>query len=231
MRVFVTGGAGYVGSHCVKRLVAGGHEVTVFDSLLAGHREAVDPRAEFIRGDLADKTRLAELLAPGRFDAVMHFAALLNVGESVDRPLQYYRNNVANTLNLLECMQAAGLRRIVFSSTCAVYGEPERLPLTEDMPTRPISPYGATKLSVEYMLQQTELPRRQPTPRKKSQSTLPITSSFGNAIRIMPVSPRAMPKPFDAVTFSFRSMVPAMPVRTGVNPVARTAERGGSTAA
>lgn len=153
MRVFVTGGAGYVGSHCVKRLLAGGHEVSVFDNLSAGHREAVDPRADFVRGDLSDKARLAELLRPGRFDAVMHFAGSLDVGESVRRPLEYFRNNVVNTLNLLECMRDSNIRRMVFSSTCAVYGEPERLPITEDLPKSPISPYGASKLTVEYMLE------------------------------------------------------------------------------
>jgi len=153
MRVFVTGGAGYVGSHCVKRLLAGGHEVSVFDNLSAGHREAVDPRADFVQGDLSDKARLAELLRPGRFDAVMHFAGSLDVGESVRRPLEYFRNNVVNTLNLLECMRDSNIRRMVFSSTCAVYGEPERLPITEDLPKSPISPYGASKLTVEYMLE------------------------------------------------------------------------------
>jgi UDP-glucose 4-epimerase len=153
MRVFVTGGAGYVGSHCVKRLIAGGHDVTVFDNLSAGHRKAVDPRAGFVQGDLSDKPRLADLLAPSRFDAVMHFAGYLNVGESVEQPLAYYRNNVVNTLNMLECMERSAVRRMVFSSTCAVYGEPEALPITEDMPKRPISPYGASKLTVEYMLE------------------------------------------------------------------------------
>jgi UDP-glucose 4-epimerase len=152
MRVFVTGGAGYVGSHCVKRLVAAGHEVSVFDNLVAGHRQAVDPAAEFIEGDLADAGRLVDVLAGGRFDAVMHFAAHLNVGESVQQPLMYYRNNVGNTLNLLEAMKAAQVRRIVFSSTCAVYGVPARLPITEDLPKDPINPYGATKLAMEWAL-------------------------------------------------------------------------------
>lgn len=153
MRVFVSGGAGYVGSHCVKRLVSAGHEVTVYDNLVAGHRRAVDARAALIEADLADKARLSEVLRPGRFDAVMHFAALLNVGESVEQPLRYYRNNVVNTLNLLECTRDAGIRRLVFSSTCAVYGVPDDLPLTEDMPRNPISPYGASKLTVEWMLE------------------------------------------------------------------------------
>ena len=119
MNIFVAGGAGYVGSHCVKRLVAAGHDVTVFDNLCAGHSEAVDPQAAFVEGDLADAARLCELLTGGAFDAVMHFAAFLNVGESVGQPLKYYRNNVANTLNLLEAMRDGGVRRFVFSSTCA----------------------------------------------------------------------------------------------------------------
>ena len=152
MRVFVTGGAGYVGSHAVRRLIAGGHNVTVFDNLAFGHRQAVHPDATFIQGDLADGARLGELFRQENYDAVMHFAAWLNVGESVHKPLMYYRNNVANTLNLLEAMEAARVQRMVFSSTCAVYGEPDRLPLVEDLPKAPINPYGATKLAVEYML-------------------------------------------------------------------------------
>ncbi len=151
MRIFVSGGAGYVGSHCVKRLVAAGHAVTVYDSLVFGHREAVDPAARFVQGDLADRDALRLALDAG-FDAAMHFAAFLNVGESVHEPLKYYRNNVANTVNLLEALRDAGVRRMVFSSTCAVYGEPERLPITEDLPKNPINPYGATKLAVEWML-------------------------------------------------------------------------------
>ncbi len=152
MRIFVTGGAGYVGSHTVKALITAGHEVTVFDSLTAGHRDAVDPAAAFIKGDLSDGRAVGEALRHGRFDGVIHFAAFLNVGESVEKPLMYYRNNVVNTLHLLEAMQAANLKRIVFSSTCAVYGEPDTLPITEDLPKGPINPYGATKLAVEGML-------------------------------------------------------------------------------
>jgi UDP-glucose 4-epimerase len=152
MRIFVTGGAGYVGSHAVRRLISVGHDVTVFDNLAFGHRQAVHPSAAFVQGDLADGVRLCELLKEGAYDAVMHFAAWLNVGESVHKPLMYYRNNVANTLNLLEAMEQTGVRRMVFSSTCAVYGEPDTLPLVEDLPKAPINPYGATKLAVEFML-------------------------------------------------------------------------------
>jgi UDP-glucose 4-epimerase len=152
MRVFVAGGAGYVGSHCVRRLVAAGHGVTVYDNLVAGHRQAVDRAAELVEGDLADIEKLERVLVPGRFDAVMHFAAYLNVGESVQQPLKYYRNNVANTLNLLEAMERARIKRIVFSSSCAVYGMPESLPITEEMPKNPINPYGATKLAMEWAL-------------------------------------------------------------------------------
>ncbi|MBP7746086.1 MAG: UDP-glucose 4-epimerase GalE [Phycisphaerae bacterium] len=152
MKIFVAGGAGYVGSHCVRRLVAAGHDVTVYDSLLAGHRQAVAPEATFIEGDLGDTALLDGAIEGGRFDAAMHFAALLNVGESVQVPLTYWHNNVVNTLNLLQALQAHGVRRFVFSSTCAVYGEPDQLPITEDQPKRPINPYGCTKLAVEWML-------------------------------------------------------------------------------
>lgn len=153
MKIFVVGGAGYVGSHTVKRLIAGGHDVTVYDNLSAGHRKAVDPKATFVEGDLGDPVALHRVFQAGRFDAAMHFAALLDVGQSVREPLLYWRNNVANTLGLLECMQAQGVRRFVFSSSCAVYGQPKELPITEDLPKSPVSPYGATKLAVERMLE------------------------------------------------------------------------------
>ncbi len=152
MRVFVTGGAGYVGSHAVKRLVAAGHAVTAFDNLSKGHRAAVDPGATLVQGDLADAGHLRTVLTEGDFDAVMHFAASLNVGESVHEPLLYYRNNVGNTINLLDAMKDVGLRKLVFSSTCAVYGVPERLPIVEDLPKAPINPYGESKLVMEWAL-------------------------------------------------------------------------------
>lgn len=153
MKIFVAGGAGYVGSHCVWRLVAAGHEVTVYDNLSAGHRPAIDPKARFVEGDLADTAKLADVFQAGRFDAAMHFAALLNVGESVLEPLKYWQNNVAHTLNLLHCMQRHGVRRFIFSSSCAVYGVPEDVPIREDQPKNPINPYGNTKLAVEWMLE------------------------------------------------------------------------------
>ena len=153
MKIFIVGGAGYVGSHCVRRLVAAGHKVTVYDNLSAGHRQAVDLGATFIKADLGDAIELDGVFEAGKFDAAMHFAAFLNVGESVNEPLLYWHNNVANTLNLLQCMKTHNVRRFVFSSSCAVYGEPEKLPITEDLPKDPVNPYGNTKLAVEWMLQ------------------------------------------------------------------------------
>ncbi len=152
MKLFVTGGAGYVGSHCVRALVDAGHTVTVYDSLIYGHRGAVHPKASFVHGDLDDAGKLREVLKATRFDGVLHFAAFLNVGESVQEPLKYFRNNIANTINLLDAMRVTDVRRLVFSSTCAVYGTPERLPIREDFPKGPISPYGESKLAVEWML-------------------------------------------------------------------------------
>ncbi len=152
MRIFVSGGAGYVGSHCIKHLCEQGHDVTVYDSLVAGHAEAVHPEATFIQGDLADRAFLRRCLGEG-FDAVMHFAAFLIVPESVADPLKYYENNVVNTIGLLRAMEAEGVRKLVFSSTCAVYGEVETVPVTEDQPLGPISPYGRTKLMMEWALQ------------------------------------------------------------------------------
>jgi UDP-glucose 4-epimerase len=153
MRIFVTGGAGYVGSHCVKDLCENGHEVVVFDNLSLGHREAVHPRAALIQGDLANPGQLEKAFQAQSFDAVMHFAASAEVGESVRDPLKYYRNNVANTLNLLEAMNRAGIRKMVFSSSCATYGiPPEGQPIVETLPQSPINPYGRTKLANEWML-------------------------------------------------------------------------------
>lgn len=152
MRVFVTGGAGYVGSHCVRELCAYGHEIVVYDNLTMGHRAAVDPRAEFVEGDLSDVEMLRSVLSSLQFDAAMHFAALALVGESVREPLAYYRANIGNTLNLLEALCDYNVLRLVFSSTCATYGEPDTVPINEDHLQIPISPYGRTKLAVEWVL-------------------------------------------------------------------------------
>jgi len=154
MRILVTGGAGYVGSHCVRGLCGAGHEVTIYDDLVhGGHREAVDRRAKLIVADLADAMRLDRAFVEVSFEAVMHFAASAEVGESVREPLSYYRNNVINTVSLLEVMRRHEVRKLVFSSTCAVYGVPPSVPITEDMPKNPINPYGRTKLAIEWALQ------------------------------------------------------------------------------
>lgn len=152
MNVLVTGGAGYIGSHTVCELLRLGHNVTVYDNLSKGHRAAVPDQALFVEGDLFDKDRLAKLLLQQRIEAVIHFAASSLVGESMENPAIYYRNNIAGTLCLLETMVEAGVSKLVFSSTAAVYGEPDRWPITEDMPTQPTNVYGRTKLVIEGMI-------------------------------------------------------------------------------
>ena len=153
--ILVTGGAGYVGSHACKALATAGHTPVVYDNLSRGHRE-------FARwgplevGDLGEAAKLDAVFARHRIDAVMHFAALAYVGESVEQPALYYRNNVGGTLELLEAMRRAGVGLMVFSSTCATYGVPERMPITEDLPQQPINPYGATKLMIERVLRDYE---------------------------------------------------------------------------
>jgi UDP-glucose 4-epimerase len=151
VKLLVTGGAGYIGSIVARRLVAGGHEVVVLDNLKRGHREAVPPEAELVVADLLDPEALGSALAQG-FDAVLHFAALALVGESATNPERYYRTNVGGTLNLLEAMSAADVGRLVFSSTCAVYGQPDEVPIPESTPTRPTSAYGRSKLAVDWMI-------------------------------------------------------------------------------
>jgi UDP-glucose 4-epimerase len=150
MKVLVIGGAGYIGSHMVKLLLEHGHAVTVFDNLGNGHRDAV-PAELLVEGDLADRARLRELLARD-WDGVMHFASYIQVGESVAAPGKYYGNNLANTLNLLDAMAATGGGRLIFSSTAALYGNPERTPIDETHPCRPINPYGKSKWMVEQAL-------------------------------------------------------------------------------
>jgi len=152
MRILVVGGAGYIGSHMVKRLLEHGHAPVTLDDLSTGHRDAVLGGA-FEQGSLADTERLDELLRRHRFDAVMHFASFIQVGESVRAPGKYYRNNVVNTLNLLDAMVRHDVRRFVFSSSAAVYGEPERVPIDESHPKRPVNPYGRTKWMVEQALE------------------------------------------------------------------------------
>jgi UDP-glucose 4-epimerase len=151
MRVLVTGGAGYIGSHAVRLLLRAGHDVWVYDNLSLGHRAAV-PSGHLVQGELADRPRLIEVLSGQKIEAVMHFAAFAAVGESVVDPAKYYQNNVVSSLNLLEAMRASGVKRIVFSSTTATYGVPDRIPITEQEPQKPINPYGFGKLVIERAL-------------------------------------------------------------------------------
>jgi UDP-glucose 4-epimerase len=153
MKVLITGGAGYIGGTVSRVLLANGHAVTVYDNLCHSKRSGVAEGAEFIEGDLADGELLQKTLKHGRFDGVMHFAALIEAGESMQRPEVYFRNNTASTLTLLESMLATGHDRLVFSSTAACYGEPEKTPILEDAKLQPTNPYGESKLLVEYMLQ------------------------------------------------------------------------------
>jgi UDP-glucose 4-epimerase len=153
MNVMVVGGAGYIGSHAVKQLAEAGHRVVAVDNLFRGHRAAVVAEVPFHQVDLSDTSRLAELLGDNGIDCVMHFAALAYVGESVTEPLQYYRNNTAGTISLLEAMDAADVKRMVFSSTCATYGEPATVPIVETTGQEPINPYGWSKLFVERILE------------------------------------------------------------------------------
>jgi UDP-glucose-4-epimerase GalE len=151
MNVLLTGGAGYVGSHAARLLQQAGHEPWAYDNLAYGHRAAV-PRGRLIDGDILDGTHLAAAMRDHKIDAVMHFAAYCYVGESVTDPAKYYQNNIVGALSLLEAMRATGVRRIVFSSTCATYGVPDIVPITEAEKKAPISPYGFTKLAIEHAL-------------------------------------------------------------------------------
>ena len=151
MKLLVTGGAGYIGSVVALQLVESGHEVTVIDDLSKGHERAVPEGASFVRVDLLDAEGLSRVLASG-YDGVLHFAALSLVAESVEQPERYYRANVAGTLNLLDAMRAAGVPRLVFSSTAAVYGEPEEMPIPETASTSPTNPYGGSKLATDQLI-------------------------------------------------------------------------------
>ncbi len=150
--MFLTGGAGYIGSICTEELLNAGHQVTVFDNLTEGHRSAIDPRATFVEGDLGDRDAIIAAVAGAKPDAGMHFAASALVGESMTNPSKYFRNNVANGVNLLDAMVSAGVKKFIFSSTCATYGTPERVPMDETLPQRPINPYGESKLMFEKVL-------------------------------------------------------------------------------
>ena len=149
--ILVVGGAGYIGSHMVKRLARSGCQLTTLDNLSCGHRDAV-LHGDFLHGDIGDTNLLNQLFAGRRFDAVMHFASFIQVGESIRAPIKYYQNNLVNTLNLLNVMEAFGVFKFIFSSTAAIFGEPEYTPVDEAHPKRPINPYGRTKLMVEEAL-------------------------------------------------------------------------------
>ncbi len=152
MKVLVVGGAGYIGSHMVKMLLSEGHEVLTFDNLSSGHRDAVLGGA-FVHGDLADVSTLDFTFSSYQPDAVLHFASFIQVGESVNRPDLYYRNNVTNTLNVLDAMVKHGIKRFIFSSTAAIFGEPDYVPIDEQHRTSPLNPYGQSKLMIEKILQ------------------------------------------------------------------------------
>ena len=150
MAILVVGGAGYIGSHAARALRRSGYEAIIYDSLVNGHRRLAQG-FELIEGDIADEAKLRPLLK--RVDGIMHFAAAAYVGESVENPRKYFRNNVEAALSLLNSTLDAGIRRFVFSSTCAVYGEPAKVPITEDNPRQPVNPYGTSKLFCEYALE------------------------------------------------------------------------------
>jgi len=158
MKILVTGGAGFIGSHTVRQLVAQGAEVTVLDSLEYGHADAiVDASVTLVKGDLGDASIVNPLLLNGQFDAVVHFAAYIQVGESVEDPLKYYENNIAKPLTLIRAMVLAGTKRFVFSSTCATYGTPTQIPIPETEKQDPINPYGSSKLMLEKVLKDCDL--------------------------------------------------------------------------
>lgn len=152
MNIFVTGGAGYIGSVTAEMLIDAGHEVTVFDNFERGHRSAVDPRARLMEGDLRDQTAIEKALRQAKPEAVMHFAAYALVGESMANPEKYFNNNVKGGINLALAMLASGVKKTVFSSTCATYGQPDAMPIKENTPRHPTNPYGESKLMFEKIL-------------------------------------------------------------------------------
>ena len=152
MNILVVGGAGYIGSHCVRQILAAGHRPVILDNFVYGHRAAVPAGVSLHEGNLGDAPFVRRVLEAERIDAVMHFAAYCYVGESVTDPMKYYFNNVVATLHLLQAMRDAGVRRFIFSSTCATFGVPATLPIHEKLPQAPINPYGQTKLDIEQVL-------------------------------------------------------------------------------
>ena len=152
MKILVTGGAGYIGSACAEYLIDNGHEVVIFDSLMTGHLDAIDPRAKFVRGDLADRELVMNTVETGKFDGIMHFAAFSLVGESMQDPGKYFRNNICAGLNLADAAVKYKIGSFVFSSTCATYGEPEQVPIPETEKQKPINAYGESKLAFEKVL-------------------------------------------------------------------------------
>lgn len=157
LNVLVAGGAGYIGSVTAAVLIGYGHRVTVLDNLVTGHRAAIHPEACFVEGDISDKALVRDICRDG-FDVVMHFAAHIEVGESVENPAKYYANNLVRSIAFFDALIESGVRRLVFSSTAAVYGEPERIPLTEDSALRPVNPYGFSKMAVERVMRDYEAP-------------------------------------------------------------------------
>jgi UDP-glucose 4-epimerase len=153
MHIFVTGGAGYIGSICSEELINAGHQVTIFDNLTEGHRKAIEPRAKFIEGDLANREQIIGAVGGAKPDAIMHFAANALVGESMTNPSKYFRNNVSAGVNLLDAAVEGGVKKFIFSSTCATYGTPEKVPMDERLLQKPINPYGESKLMFEKILQ------------------------------------------------------------------------------
>jgi len=153
-KILVTGGAGYIGSHVVKMLGRAGYDTLVVDDLSSGHRDAV-LSGEFVLGNMGDRDFMRSVVCEHKPDAVLHFAAFIQVGESVDNPLKYYKNNTANTMNLIDVLVSEGIDKFIFSSTAAVYGTPDKVPVTEDMPLAPINPYGTSKMFVENILRDT----------------------------------------------------------------------------
>jgi len=152
MKILVAGGAGYIGSACTEYLIDNGHEVTVLDALITGHRDAVDKRAQFIEGNFAERDFIIDTVKKGGYEAIMHFAAFSLVGESMKDPGKYFRNNLCAAVNIADAAVMGGVRTIVFSSTAATFGEPEEMPITEETPQNPINPYGESKLAFEKVL-------------------------------------------------------------------------------